>query len=541
MWIRIFTKHLISISIAITGLNVYGDAFIMTKAMGASTIAEIFISDKNIRVELEIGLNDIVAFENLLPDDVYQKINNDKKPYIQRVKKFFANDFTIKADGKILKGKIISIGPQDRIKRDPVTGDAITLTNKKSDKVIFAKLEYPLKSKPETLSIKPPFNKNRVAAEIGFITYHNGLHINDFRYLSTEEKIYLSWVDPWHSKFENKYLARKYNQPLSAYLYIEPFEVRKEIIIRPLDVQKYWIDLGLANEKTLNSSDKTDIKKKITDFLITKNPVMIDGKSITPKVDRVNFIRRTLSKSEVIDDAVDIPISSATLGIIFIYPINGLPNKVVMDWELFNKDISAVFSQAADEAGSLPYLLSAEDSKLVWNNYLTKPTIPSLATLKNPDEVLKASNTFWFIKKLFTKSGNINDNEAHLVLLGLLKNIYHAFDYRDESDIYDVLAKSTTGDLLTNIYLETQRSLSLKQQGGAKVRVKKVDIIKEDITNLDEDIGFKARSTWHVTGSVGHWGHIHQRKNEYQAIITVKVIDGKWKITEFDMLDEHRL
>ena len=31
---------------------------------------------------------------------------------------------------------------------------------------------------------------------------------------------------------------------MSGFLYIEPYEVRKEIIARPLDLQ-FWIDLGL--------------------------------------------------------------------------------------------------------------------------------------------------------------------------------------------------------------------------------------------------------------------------------------------------------
>jgi hypothetical protein len=35
-----------------------------------------------------------------------------------------------------------------------------------------------------------------------------------------------------------------------------------------------------------------------------------------------------------------------------------------------------------------------------------------------------------------------------------------------------------------------------------------------------------------VAGSVGHWGHIHQRRNEMDALVTVRAVGGDWKITQ---------
>jgi len=42
-------------------------------------------------------------------------------------------------------------------------------------------------------------------------------------------------------------------------------------------------------------------------------------------------------------------------------------------------------------------------------------------------------------------------------------------------------------------------------------------------------------------GSVGHWGHIHTRKNQYHAIIIVEPVDGAWKIVGLELLDEKRI
>ena len=41
--------------------------------MTATSIAEIFVTEESIRVELEIGGPDLMGFKNLMPDQVYEK------------------------------------------------------------------------------------------------------------------------------------------------------------------------------------------------------------------------------------------------------------------------------------------------------------------------------------------------------------------------------------------------------------------------------------------------------------------------------------
>ena len=85
------------------------------------------------------------------------------------------------------------------------------------------------------------------AVSIGFVLYHCGVPVNDFRYLAAESTVDLDWSDPWYSRFRHPNLRRQFDAPLSAYLYIEPYEVRKEIIVRPRDLQQ-WLDLGLRHD-----------------------------------------------------------------------------------------------------------------------------------------------------------------------------------------------------------------------------------------------------------------------------------------------------
>jgi hypothetical protein len=40
---------------------------------------------------------------------------------------------------------------------------------------------------------------------------------------------------------------------------------------------------------------------------------------------------------------------------------------------------------------------------------------------------------------------------------------------------------------------------------------------------------------------VGHWGHVHQRSNLYEADLTISAANGAWKITDFEVLGQERL
>ena len=133
------------------------------------------------------------------------------------------------------------------------------------------------------------------------------------------------------------------------------------------------------------------------------------------------------------------------------------------------------------------------------------------------------------------------DDERLKQLVGdLLHNVYRAFDYRGEDVNYDVLERSVSGELLTDIYLETQKGLELENQGGARVKVKSTEVSDASLVGR---VGNRLTiaSNWNVSGSIGHWGHVHQRTNGYRANLEVSEIDGVWKLTGLEILEEQRL
>ena len=560
------------------------DAIIVTKAMTATTIAEVFVEEDTVTIDLEIGLPDLEGFPDLLPDLLYEQLGHDPMPLTERIPRFFREGFVVRADGgPPLPGRVEGIEVRPRIRRDEITGEPLPVSAEDEEEpVVFVRLVYPLERRPQTLTLRPPRSESGfVAANIGLVTYHRGLPVNDFRYLGNEERLELDWDDPWYSRFDNRNLRRQYNAPMQAFLYVDPYEVRKEIVLRPKDLEQ-WIDLGLAGKEIIPAAEQGALKGKVAEFLADLNPVTINGEPVEGVLDRIHFIRRSLRKTGVIDPPEDLDTISATLGVIFVYPIDGLPDEATLEWELWSDRIEMLPAIATDEAGGLPSFLTPDDPVLRWQNFLTNPTVPGLVEVQAP----RAGGGLWFgiiavlagiaLAAVVVSAGKrirggarptwgtiaiatglvvvvvlggsrslsssrVADEDAAAIVESLLKNVYRSFDYRDESRIYDILEQSAAGDLLTDIYLETRRSLEIENQGGARAKVNEVEMVESKHSDLGGEVGFVSRSTWNVSGSVGHWGHIHRRRNQYEARVTVKAIDGTWKITDLELLQEKRL
>ena len=282
----------------------------------------------------------------------------------------------------------------------------------------------------------------------------------------------------------------------------------------------------------------------------------------------------------MIDPPEEIDVNSAILGAIFVYPTEGLPQNVKMEWDLFNERIQVIPVSAVDQAGPLPSYLEPDFNVLEWQNFLKNPVLPTLAVLSPPPgfairaaawlrwpaavlavllaawfaagllrrkeglrpravavvvALLVSSTSFWFGRSSLPSRENTAD-----VVSGLLHNVYRAFDFREEEQIYYVLANSVDGDLLTWIYLETRKGLELANQGGARAKVKEIELVDLE-ARAGANGGFVATATWNVGGSVGHWGHVHQRRNKYRAQLEIEPVDAVWKLTGIEILEEQRL
>ena len=139
-----------------------------------------------------------------------------------------------------------------------------------------------------------------------------------------------------------------------------------------------------------------------------------------------------------------------------------------------------------------------------------------------------------------------SEAEALTIFESLQRNIYGAFEQLDEEGVYDVLAKSVDGDLLDEVYNEVYQSLILRDEGGVVARIKGVEILDAELDSsgvlgTGEAVAFNVRSRWRVHGAVYHWGHVHSRTNEYQALFTVAQCGGNWRITAINDMEQQRI
>ena len=570
----------------------------LTGAETSPNIAEIYVMDDHVRVVLEVYVDNLDVFEDLVPDDWVNDLDLKRPDLAARMQHFSKHVLqVVTPDGEQLPAQLELVEPRQRVDRkSPFAGMINPYTRQRvpeapADKrVLYAEIVYPFTGKPASLTFIPPQDEEgRAQVSIGFITFHKSVPVIDFRYLGAAATLNLDWDDPWYTKFDNPNLKRHHKSALMSFLYIEDYEVRHEVLTRVKDMAN-WMDLDLRGDEYIEVDELDKLKQRIGEFLLTRNQVLIDGKAVKPILDRITYVKVGIGGIQLLEQPERLDIATAIVGVIITYLTDGLPQQVTVDWDLFTDQIQKVPATATDPAGPLPTFLTPDDNVHTWNNFLKSYTPPTVANVSVYETVSKLQlpvpsllclaalllTAIWVWRRYRSNgpvliplvSGlllltavvllypygrfevmrpaamlkSLDQQEAQTILNSLLKNVYRAFDFREESDVYDKLAISVKGDLLTDIYLQNRKSFAIQKAGGAQARVNEVEVLSAAaIPAADKSKAFVLDATWTAQGSVGHWGHVHTRKNYYDAAVTVEVTDGAWKITGLELLEEKRL
>ncbi len=570
----------------------------LTGAEVAPNIAEIRIDNAGVRVDLEIYYADRHRFATLLAARRAPDMAKPESPGGVALPRFAREGLMIRSgDDRVLVPRLMSLQPRARIDRrsafagmiDPKTGRRLPAPP--ADKrVYFAQLFYPFQTqKPASLSFTPPRGADgSPSVSIGMIVFHRHVPVIDFRYLGAEATLRLDWSDPWFSKFDHPNLARHHRYPRMTFLYVEPYEVRHEALLRVRDVASL-VGLSLPNARFTATAAK-DLIEAASSFVGERSPMTVDGKAVKPDFDRAAFMRIGVRGLEIIQPGEAIDVDSALLGLIWSTPVDGYPKSATVEWTLFDQRSPTVPAYAIDAAGPLLASLSQDQRLLSWTNYFKKPPHPAVASIVASGQAQLRFPLFsavcWVFAgltlalivrgRLTASSGRIagaiaaavlvavgasamgfgtigfprpdfmrphlSEAEARPLTQQLLKNVYRAFDFRGEYQVYDRLAKTVDGALLEEVYLKQRRALRIARAGGAQARVKLVQVKSAmPIAGPTSAAAFTVRARWIVAGQVGHWGHVHQRVNAYNADITVSGVSGVWKITGFDVIAQERL
>ncbi|MEM7454875.1 MAG: hypothetical protein AAF456_11050 [Planctomycetota bacterium] len=419
-------------------------------------------------------------------------------------------------------------------------------------------------------------------------------------------------AEEWENWFEEqreKNLGIMSYSSIYSFLYIERFTVRHEILV-PLATLTTIMDLEAEIEDSWLDIDEQDlIAQDVADVFINSNPIVIDGIEVIPTVDRVDFYGLDLKDFAMQAERRKISVANGRVGIILSYSTKGPPTNVLVTWELFNSVVtsvdSVIFKPARDENDA--QVVKQRYSKFKGNTYEwtapeaeALPPITAVSTTMDA-EVLRPPvprinlpvvtitlfcvgclmlvgkmffgyrlSTAWIMCGVAWVAGLfawplmpievdnpfedrqqfvMPDEDAEEVFGQLHKNMFRAFDYYDESDIYDALANSVDGELLRELYLEINESLKVKEQGGARSRVDDVQLVEGtkverqsdsdgEVADPEREPGFAYRCTWNLIGTIEHWGHIHERTNQYDAIFEVELVNDSWKIVSMEVVDE---
>ncbi len=371
-----------------------------------------------------------------------------------------------------------------------------------------------------------------------------------------------------------------------GYLYVEPYQTRFEYLMDASRILR-WLDPEREVPAEISLELKQDILRRLNRQAeswcrLTTGSGRVEGGLTTVAVvmGRPGDTRPPPEKEPVL-------VSEAMFGFIWEFATPPSPNEIFVDWSGFIADVRSlpvrVFfgnsSETLEIASYLPKLAWKSEGRVplplplaaIPEIRVLPPTVVPLATLvwvlgsvgfivllklrRRPmpggampwmATILVGAALTWPLVNLKIGGGaevpEVKDNkQAEAILTPLLRNVYRAFDRRDEAEIYDVLARSVEGELLRRLYLETIEALTLDGREGARVTISEFSVEVREVSAAASGSAFVAECQWTALGKVGHWGHSHTRVNRYTAKVTVSPIGSDWKLTDLTVMEARRI
>lgn len=380
--------------------------------------------------------------------------------------------------------------------------------------------------------------------------------------------------------------AKEGSSNVQAYLYVEPYNCRVECLIW-LPTALEWFGMPQGNDLMLPEQVKMQLIEKARADAPGWCVVRVNGKEQPLELNATTVLRGMPGRSDALKPDEPVGVMDAMLGLTWECSAPADIQKIEIEWRKFTTQapgIPVIVSYGPVFENGM--VLNAAAPAGTWKNNGMLPPAKSLApvpsvpeppqleiplgsilwivivgggiwwvgwlSLKEPRRLALSLCTLilggaalWQVPPLrvnppWEKPETVTVEQAQPVLQALLRNTYRAFDQRDESAVYDVLARSIHGDLLQRIYVQTAQALALEAQDGTRVKISDLAVDVDGVSALADGSGFIAKGQWTAFGRVGHWGHMHQRINKYKANMTVEPVDGAWKLTGLEVLEEVR-
>ena len=380
------------------------------------------------------------------------------------------------------------------------------------------------------------------------------------------------------------------------------FRVEREAFVAEIAMNIVFLDWLLVFEREdserIDPSELARLSPMLVRYFAAQMPVSIDALTVAPVVGK-------LSVNDPDEVLLPLFPTSGWRGLRkvsfeLVYPLKSPPNEIAIVWPAYPPDLLSVWASkppleiaaewTADGLRS-QLLFTRSEPGFTWRRPtggidarldtvptppVAQPLVPAWATMaigvfvvafvaaamarRAPRVALGAGLVAAAIVLVMRPSGpatlawgtrapvGVSDAAAQTIFETLHGNMYRAFDYDDERTTYDALARSVSGALLEETYLSVRRALVMEDEGGAMSRVVAVRPITTRIESQGEiEIGgrrvpaFTVAARWQVDGRVTHWGHAHDRTNEYDGRFVVGAEGDGWRMHDAEILRQERI
>ena len=564
------------------------------------TETDVFVTRTRAIVRIKLFAEDLILFQDLEPNDMDMVSPQDLQRGLEQHKQFLLEKVTLRsATGEALQGSVTDLKPFTI----PEGGIAVSdmMLHTATYQLDFPFEEPPefltiQQDISDANFIFPSEMKLSVHQTGSDLTFTDSLKAGGsvtlrFDWANTplaEDASDEEW-EKWFARQREATLGITSYSSVYSFIYIEPAEVRHEVLI-PLATLKTILPLKHQDVSFMDVAEQDDARQLIRDWLQEVNPTLINNQLIPPEFSRIDFYGLDLKDFARQAEARRVSMANGRVGVIMTYRTSDdVIQSASLTWNKFHstiRKIESVIFTYPDSTRKFEFsrFNKPEDNTFTWqceDENLPKPAeaIPAIVPAKPQLRLPLISMVLTLLSavvafrgssgsRLLLSSGllltaalvspfaavdidnplrtapEIEQAQAVDLLNRLQSNMYRAVDFGSEEKILSVLETAIDGPLLEEVYLQIRKGLEMREQGGAVARVRSISHDLNEYLPRGEGSpawpGFSCRSTWTVAGTVEHWGHIHERQNQFEAVFCVEPRDGSWKITDMSVENQQQ-
>ena len=558
------------------------------------TEASLYVTRTKGIMRIQMFAEDLLLFQGLEPNAQDRILPEDLRRGLEQHRAFLLERVTLRdADGLPIAGQVTDLKPFEIPSDGILTTDLMKHSATYELEFTFTKppgfltIQQDISDENFIIPSEMKLNVHQAGTALNYTeALQPGASTTirfDWQQALSEDASDQEW-ETWFEKQREATLGITSYSSVYSFIYIEPTEVRLELLI-PLATLKTILPVKHRDAAFVEVDEQDAVRELIRNWLKDVNPVTINGTRVPPEFSRIDMYSLSLSDFAAQAAAQKVSMASGRVGIILRYrtpddavrdatlswntfysTMNKIPSVVVaypdsmerFEFSRFNKPEDNTLTWAC-QPENLPRPVAVVTADIPPKPAMTIPVGGLLSLLLAAASLrLKPAKIRWSVVGLLVMTtvgvwqpssmaiehpwrapSELSDDQVRAVFTSLHQGMYRSLDFGSEDRVYDVLATTVDGELLEDLYLQLRQSLEVRDQGGAIARIRSVTY--DAGVSVDRSMtrtpwpGFEYRSTWTVAGTVEHWGHVHERQNEFHAIFTVEPHEGTWKFTRMDI------